>query len=129
MFLNTYFSHCIMLSDNFFGQSLSEFSVSNNNICCCLVTKSCPTLCNPMDYSPPDPSVHVISRARILEWVAVSSSRGSSQPQRSNLRLLHWQADSSPLSHQGSSKMIVRTPLCNIFYKEHSCKHHFTESL
>ena len=100
-------------------QSLLYFS-------CYFVTKSCPTLCNPMDYSSPGPSVHVISGARILEWVAISSSRGSSQPQGSNLHLLHWQADSSPLSHQGSSKMIVRTPLCNIFYKEHSCKHHFT---
>ena len=33
------------------------------------VTKSCPTLCNPMDCSPPGSSVHGISQARILEWV------------------------------------------------------------
>ena len=45
---------------------------------CWLVTKSCPTLCDPMDCSPPDSSVHEISQARILEWVAVSFSRGSS---------------------------------------------------
>ena len=44
------------------------------------VTKSCSTLCNPMDYSPPGSSVHGISQARILEWVAMSSSRGSSWP-------------------------------------------------
>ena len=35
------------------------------------------TLCNPMDYNPPGSSVHGISQARILEWVAISFSRGS----------------------------------------------------
>ena len=39
----------------------------------------CPTLCNPMDCSPPSSSVCGILQARILEWVAMSSSRGSSQ--------------------------------------------------
>ena len=38
-----------------------------------LVTKSCPTLRDPMDYSPPGPSVHGISQARTLQWVAISS--------------------------------------------------------
>ena len=46
--------------------------------CCCLVTKSYPVLCNSMDCSPPGSSVHGISQARILEWVAISCSRGSS---------------------------------------------------
>ena len=46
----------------------------------CLVTKSCPTLCNPMDCSPPGSSVHGISQVGILEWVALSCFRGSSQP-------------------------------------------------
>ena len=71
-------------------------------VCCCLVTKSYPTLYDPMDCSlgllhcrqtlyclsykgssncsPPDSSVHGISLARILEWVAVSLFRGSSRP-------------------------------------------------
>ena len=40
----------------------------------------CPTLCNPMDCSPPVCSVHGILQSRILEWVAMPSSRGSSQP-------------------------------------------------
>ena len=40
----------------------------------------CPTLCDPMDCSPPGSSVHGILKARILEWVAVPSSRGSSRP-------------------------------------------------
>ena len=41
---------------------------------------SCPTLCDPMDYSPPGSSVYGIFQARILEWVATLSSRGSSWP-------------------------------------------------
>ena len=45
-----------------------------------LAAQSCPTLYNPMDCSPPGSSVHEIFQARILEWVAVSFSRGSSQP-------------------------------------------------
>ena len=39
-----------------------------------LVTQSCPTVCNPMDCSPPDSSVHGILQARILEWGAISFS-------------------------------------------------------
>ena len=46
--------------------------------CCCFVTKSCLTLCEPMDCNPPDSSVHGISHARRLEWLAISFSRGSS---------------------------------------------------
>ena len=46
----------------------------------CLVAQSCPALCNPMDCSPPGSSVHGDSQARILEGVAMPSSRGSSQP-------------------------------------------------
>ena len=45
-----------------------------------LVTQSCLTLCDPMDCSLPGYSVHRILQARILEWVAISFSRGSSQP-------------------------------------------------
>ena len=41
---------------------------------------SCVRLCNPVDCSPPGSSIHGILQARILEWVAISSSRGSSQP-------------------------------------------------
>ena len=45
-----------------------------------LVTQSCGTLCDPMDSSPPGSSVHGILQGRILEWVAIPFSRGSSQP-------------------------------------------------
>ena len=52
-------------------------------LCACMHAKSlqsCLTLCNPMDCSPLVSSVHEILQARTLEWVAMPSSRGSSQP-------------------------------------------------
>ena len=50
-------------------------------ICACSVTQLCLTLCDPMDCSPPGSPVHGIFQARILEWVSVSFSRGSSRDQ------------------------------------------------
>ena len=51
------------------------------DISCCSVAQLYPTLCNPMECSlVPDPSVHGIFQARILEWVAISFSKGSFQP-------------------------------------------------
>ena len=44
------------------------------------VTTSCLNFCDPVDCSPPGSSVHGISQAGILEWVAISSSRGSARP-------------------------------------------------
>ena len=52
------------------------------------VPHSHPTLCDPMDHSLPGSSVHGIFQARILEWVSVSFSRGSSRP-RDQTRLSH----------------------------------------
>ena len=43
------------------------------------VAQSCPTLCDPMDYSLPGSSLHGIFQARVLEWAAIFFSRGSSQ--------------------------------------------------
>ena len=62
--------------------------------------------CNPMDCSSPGSSVHGISQGRILEWVAIPLSRGSSQPRDRTCisSLQDWEADSLPLSHQGSPK-------------------------
>ena len=45
-----------------------------------LVPQSCPALCDPMDCSPPGSAFHGILQGRILEWVAILFSRGSSQP-------------------------------------------------
>ena len=44
------------------------------------VAQSCPTLCDPADCSPPGSSAHGILQARVLEWVAISFSRGSARP-------------------------------------------------
>ena len=55
-----------------------------------------------LDYSPPVSSVHGISQARILKWVAISSSRGLNL---SLLCLLHWQVDSLPACHLGSPNL------------------------
>ena len=55
----------------------------NPGICVCALP--CLTLCNPIDCSPPGSSVHGIFQARILEWVAISSSRRSSQPRDQTL--------------------------------------------
>ena len=65
-----------------------------------LAAQSYLTLCGPMNYSLPCSSVRGISQARILDWVAIFSSRGSSQLRDRTWVscLLHWQADSkSPL--------------------------------
>ena len=64
--------------------------------------QSCPTLGDAMDCSPPASSAHGILQARILKWVAVPSSKGSSWPRNPwLLHLLHWQAGSLPLEAQG----------------------------
>ena len=69
-------------------------------------------LCDPMDCSPPGSSVHGILQARILEWVAISYSRGSSQPMDqtyvSYICLLHWQAGSLLLVPPGKPQIVYR---------------------
>ena len=68
-----------------------------------------PALCYPMDRSPPGSSVHGILQARILEWVAVPSSRASSWPgdrTRLSHRHLHWQAGSAPLTPPGKPHLV-----------------------
>ena len=81
--------------------------------CVCVPAQSCPTLCDPMDCSPPGSSACGIFQARILEWVAISSSRGSSWP-RARTRVsctscigkpipYHWCRPGSP---QKRKKMI-----------------------
>ena len=52
--------------------------------CTCMLSHSCPTLCDPMDCSPPGSSVRRILWARILEWVAIPCSNGSSWPRDQN---------------------------------------------
>ena len=68
------------------------------------VVQSCLTLCDPMDCSLSGSSVHGILQARILEWVAMLSSRGSYQPRNRTL-ISSLQGNSLPLSHQGRPKV------------------------
>ena len=72
--------------------------------CCAGLLQSCLTLCYPLNGSPPGSSVHGISQARILEWVSISASGGSSRPRDGTghlLRLLHWHVGSLPLASPG----------------------------
>ena len=95
---------------NYFFFCSSNIDGSNIVSCCCLAAESCPTLCDPMDCSPPDTSVHRISQARILEWVAISLSMGSSQPRdQSHISFISCVAgDSLPLSHQGVGVVVIK---------------------
>ena len=68
----------------------------------CLVAQLCLTLCNPRDYSPPGSSVHGILQAKMLEWVAISFSGGSSGPRNLTSGLPHCGQIVYHLSHQGS---------------------------
>ena len=69
-----------------FCETLLPSSGANANDKFCIkrpeseVAQSCPTLCDPVDCSPPCSYDHGILQARILEWVAISFSRGPSQP-------------------------------------------------
>ena len=76
--------------------------MSDSNSALCQVAQSCPTLCNPVDCSLPGSPVHGILQVRILEWVAISFSRGSS-PLRDQtfICLLRWQVGSFPLVPPG----------------------------
>ena len=74
-------------------------------ICVCAQSLSYVQLCKPMDCSLTGSSVHGIFQARILEWVAISFSRGSSRPwDQTHVSCASpaLQADSLPLGHQGS---------------------------
>ena len=77
--------------------------------------QSCLTLCDPIDGSPPDSSVHGIFQARVLERaplpsLSCSAAGGVFLDQGWKPCLLHWQAGSLPLSHQGS-------PWCSFFIR------------
>ena len=68
----------------------------------CEVTQSCPTLCDPMNCNQPGSSVLGNFQARVLEWVSISFSRGSSLTQGLNLGLPYCRQMLYHLSHHGS---------------------------
>ena len=69
-----------------------------------LFAQLCPTLCDSMDCSPLGSSIHGISQAKILEWVAIPFSRGFSQLRGQTGGLLHCRQILYHLSNQGSPK-------------------------
>ena len=74
--------------------------------CCCLVTKSCSSLCNSINSSPPGSSVCGISQMRIVEWVVLPFCRESSRPwDQTHISCIA--ADSLWLSHQGSPSLYL----------------------
>ena len=78
---------------------------------CAKSLQSCLTLCNPMDCSPPGSSVHGTLQARILEWIAMPSSRGCSQPKdqtQVSLHLPHWQVSSVPLAAPEKTSLVAQ---------------------
>ena len=85
-----------------------------------LVTQVCPTLCDPMDCSPPGSSVHRIFQARKLEWVAIPFSRDTLNPDPSTTELgslrgppQSWAAPEGPLPRQLPSPGLVLAVLQN----------------
>ena len=79
----------------------------------CMHTASfqlCLILCDPIDWHLPDSSVHGILQARILEWIAMTSSRGSSRP-KDQIHVshvsLHWFSSSLPLGPSGKPNIFV----------------------
>ena len=85
-----------------------------------LATQSCLILCNPMDYSLPGSFVHGILQTRILEWVTIPFSRGSSRS-RDRTQVLHI---------AGRFFIIWATKKaqdCSIYYWKHPCLHGSTQ--
>ena len=92
----------IILQRGQVGSKIGNFQ--GYTIICVLLTQSCPTLCDPMDYSLPGFFVHGILQARILEWVVIPFSLQSIfLTQGSNLGLLHCRQILYHLSHHGTS--------------------------
>ena len=81
---------------------ITEFTVQKSSVCACLVIQSCPTICGSTDYNRQAPLSMQFSQKSILDCHFLFE--GIFPTQGSNLcllHLLHWQADSLPLSHLG----------------------------
>ena len=83
--LGHYTFHCLLVtfadSETYFYWCVKDFEEFSTTVCVHPKSlQSCPTLYDPMDCSLLGSSVHGILQARILEWIAMSSSRGSSKP-------------------------------------------------
>ena len=88
----------------------------------CALSPSCPTLCDPMDCSPPGASVLGILQTKILEWVVYPFSRGFSRP-RNQTRVFCILADSFPAELPGkpreSGRVCFKSLLFFWYYRPH----------
>ena len=108
---------CILSNSQVMWVLLAEdhtLSCVNIRICVCTQSFSCVTLCNPLNLVWPGSSVHGVLQARILEWVAISSSGGSSWPKDGThvsciyrWSLCHWATREAPHKGVGYPKGIV----------------------
>ena len=93
----------------------SHLQTGPPSVCACVL--SCPTLCDPMDCSPPGSSVHGIFQARVLEWVAISFSRGSPQlkfaspmsPALASRFFTIWAIGEAQISYYQEIRLMVRS--------------------
>ena len=98
MFINTRFQTLRMICQLCWNHNIWV-------VVCCWVAKSCPNILWPRDYNPPGSSIHGISQARVVEWVATSFSRGSPWPRnRTHIpcigrRILYHWASCAMVSH------------------------------
>ena len=95
-----YFSSAIFSTMNY-----RQIQQTYLSLCFCSVASSCLTLCNLLDCSPLGSSFHGISRRKFWSGLPFPSPGFIFPTQGSNLSLLHWQADSLPLSHLGSPNL------------------------
>ena len=122
---NCTFFFSINFFTNLYGSKITEsLSVSHllsfhpipRNLCCvlCLVTQSCLTLCDPMDYSLSSPSVHGDSPGKSTGVGCCALLQGNFPTQGSNLGLPHYKGILYDLSHQGNPWMLewVAYPFC-----------------
>ena len=84
-----------------------HWTTPTNGWGCCLVPKSCLTLCDPMDWSLPDFSVHGISPARILGWVAISFLGDLPGPGIEPVSPA-WHTESLPIQILGSDSLLIQ---------------------
>ena len=77
------------------------------------VTQSCPTLCDPMDYSLPGSSIHGIFQARVLEWGAITFSLFWSTLYY--LKMKEWRAEK--LISEKKKRLFLGISFCSIYYK------------
>ena len=96
------------ISETTHSRAFQLLSVYAFSLCCVLCAQSRLTLCDSVDRSPSGSFAHGILQANLLEGVTISPFSGSSLTQGSNPHLLHWEAGSLPLCHEGRGKQVTK---------------------